>query len=95
MGQDFNGGVKVNNTCIKLEDIPIAHRAVAKIVGVDAFINLCREFGGSTLYLPTTRKVLKPVRDEEIKREFNGSNIRELATKHGICETQVRKILFK
>ena len=88
------GGVKVENT-IKLEDIPNAYRDVAQIVGVDAYIQLCKVLGGSSMYFPTARTILKPIRDEQIKREFNGSNFRSLSLKHGICETQIRKILFK
>lgn len=80
---------------IRLEDIPSSYRDIVKVVGVDSFIELCKLFGGSSMYFPTARTILKPVRDENIKREFNGSNIRELSLKHSICETQIRKILFK
>lgn len=95
-GQGINkGGIKVKNISIKLEDIPGSYREIATIVGLDNFINLCRVFGGSSMYFPTARTILKPVRDESIKNEFNGANIRELSTKYGICETQIRKIIFK
>lgn len=85
----------MKNTSIRLEDIPISYREVASMVGLDNFINLCKVFGGSSMYFPTSRTILKPIRDENIKREFDGSNIRDLSLKYGICETQIRKILFK
>lgn len=81
--------------CIGLEDIPSSYRDIANIVGVDSFIEICKLFGGSSMYFPTARTILKPVRDKNIKNEFDGSNIRELSLRYGICETQIKKILFK
>jgi Mor family transcriptional regulator len=89
------GGVNLEENYIRLEDIPSSYRDIASIVGVDSFIEICKLFGGNSMYFPTARTILKPVRDENIKRGFNGSNIRELSLKYGICETQIRKILFK
>lgn len=80
---------------IKLEDVPKSYQDVANAIGIDAFIKLCRLFGGSSMYFPTARTILKPIRDEQIRKEFNGSNYRDLSLKYGICETQIRKILFK
>ncbi|SHH41947.1 Mor transcription activator family protein [Tepidibacter thalassicus] len=80
---------------LKLEDIPVSYRDIADTVGVDSFIKLCKRFGGTNMYVPTPRSVFKPIRDANIKKEFNGSNYRELSLKYGICETQIRKILSK
>lgn len=80
---------------VRLSDISKSYRDVAEIIGVDAFLKLCKVYGGSSMYLPTERAVLKPLRDKKIKREFNGSNLRSLSLKYGICETHIRKILFE
>lgn len=80
---------------IRLEDISNSYKEIAEIIGIEAFIKLCRVYGGSSMYFPTARAVLKPIRDKNIKKEFNGSNLRALSLKYDICETQIRKILFK
>lgn len=85
----------MENINVRLEDIPNSYREIAVAIGIDAFMKLCKMLGGSSMYFPTSRTVLRPIRDENIKREFNGSNLRELSLKYDICETQIRKILFK
>lgn len=79
--------------CLSIKDIPNSYRDIAATIGVDSFVKLCSLLGGTSMYIPTRRTILKPVRDTNIKREFTGSNHRELSLKYGICETQVRKIL--
>ena len=62
-------------------------------MGYEAVCTLCDLFGGSTLYIPTKRRVFSKCFSEEIKREFNGANVRELSKKYGFCDRSIRYIL--
>lgn len=60
------------------------YREIAEEIGLDNFVRLTRIIGGSTCYFPKTESLLKPVRDEAIREEFNGYNHAELANKYGV-----------
>lgn len=68
------------------------YREIAEEIGVDNLLRLTQMFGGSTCYFPKTESILKPVRDEAIRQEFNGYNHMELAAKYGVTPRWVRSI---
>ena len=68
------------------------YREIAEAIGLDNFVRLTRIIGGSTCYFPKTESLLKPVRDEAIREEFNGYNHAELANKYGVTPRWVRYI---
>lgn len=49
-------------------------------------------FGGEDIYIPATDK---RVRDEEIRREFNGRNRREVCRKYDISKSRFYEIIGK
>ena len=61
------------------EDLPEFLQDLVEIMGIEAFINLIKEYGGSSLYIPNENSVLKPIRNRLIKKHFNGNNYKELA----------------
>ena len=65
---------------------------IATAIGVDGFYKLTEAIGGATVYIPKPDALLRPVRDEHIKKEFNGWNHIELARKYDVTERWVRHL---
>ena len=78
---------------ITKEDIPEILQGLVDIMGIEAFIQLIKQYGGSSLYIPNENSVLKPIRNRLIKQYFNGHNYKELAKEFKISEMQVRNII--
>lgn len=78
---------------LTLEQIPEGlYREIAEAIGVGNFVKLTQLVGGSTIYLPKTESVVRPVRDAKIREEFNGYNHMELAKKYDVTERWVRQL---
>ena len=75
------------------EDVPEILQNLIDIMGIEAFIELIKQYGGSSLYIPNENSVLKPIRNRLIKQYFNGHNYKELAKEFKISEMQVRNII--
>lgn len=75
------------------EDLPEFLQDLVDIMGIEAFIKLIEEYGGSSIYIPNSNSVLKPIRNRLIKKHFNGNNYKELAKEFKISEMQVRNIV--
>ena len=75
------------------EDVPEILQNLIDIMGIEAFIELIKQYGGSSLYIPNENSVLKPIRNRLIKQYFNGHNYKELAKEFKISEMQVRNIV--
>lgn len=68
------------------------YRTIAEEIGISNFLALSKIVGGSTIYIPKNENLLKPVRDNQIKKEFNGCNHSELALKYNLSESWIRKL---
>ena len=75
------------------EDVPEILQGLVDIMGIEAFIELIKQYGGSSLYIPNENSVLKPIRNRLIKENFNGNNYKQLAKEFKISEMQVRNII--
>ena len=75
------------------QDLPEVLQDLVNIMGIEAFIELIKQYGGSSLYIPNENSVLKPIRNRLIKKHFNGHNYKELAKEFKISEMQVRNII--
>lgn len=78
---------------IKVEDVPEGCRDLVEVFGMEVFISLIEYCGGSSLYLPSKGAVVKKARNRVIREEFDGGNFRELSSRFGISDMQVRKIV--
>lgn len=78
---------------VKVEDVPEGCRDLVEVFGMEVFISLIEFCGESTVYLPSKGSVVKKARNRIIKEEFDGGNFRELSSKFGISDMQVRKIV--
>lgn len=77
---------------LTLDMIPSPHKQVAEAIGIENFITLAKIAGGSSIYIPKADKLLTPIRDMCIKKEFNGYNHKELAIKYNLSERWVLEI---
>ncbi len=80
---------------LKMSDLPPQFENIAIEIGIDRVKALFKEFGGTSVYFPTEKMIYKDARDREIIEEFNGFNVKELASKYRMSESYVRAILRK
>ena len=78
---------------LKISDLPPQFENIAIRVGIDITKVLFEEFGGTSVYFPTEKMIYKESRNREILSEFNGFNIKELASKYNMSESYVRAII--
>ncbi|GAB6170767.1 hypothetical protein JCM15765_02450 [Paradesulfitobacterium aromaticivorans] len=78
---------------LKPEDLPEPYREISIMVGLRNALKIADKFQGTAVYLPKLDAAIRKVRDERIKKEFTGSNHKELARKYGLTEIWVRQIL--
>ncbi len=79
---------------IKINDIPSRYKDLLDTVGIDGFLGLVQLYGGSIIYLPTVKSLMKNSRDRIIKEEFRG-DYDKLARKYGMSRSQVYNIINK
>ena len=63
--------------------------------GLERFLKIIDTAGGEFLYFPKRSTLERDLRREAILREFDGTNLRQLARKYGLSERHVRSILQK
>lgn len=80
---------------LRMSDLPPQFENIAIEIGIDRVKALFKEFGGTSVYFPTEKMVYKEARDREIIEEFNGFNVKELASKYRMSESYVRAIIRK
>ena len=88
----MRGLMAINTNKIKGEYLNGAYSELAAIIGIDAVLKLHSKYRGTQLFFPVelfSREFIKM----QIIDEYNGHNIKELATKYGYTEKWVRKIL--
>lgn len=77
----------------RMEDISDRYMNIVEIVGIRKFVELSNYARGDELYFPKLENVIAPARNRRIKKEFNGSNEKELAEKYNITIKHVWNIL--
>ena len=78
---------------LKISDLPPQFENIANRLGIEKVKWLFKEFGGTSVYFPTEKMIYKESRDREIFNEFNGFNIKELASKYNMSESYIRAII--
>lgn len=73
--------------------LPARYRDLVRVIGLEATIRLCREYGGTDTYIPKVDGLLAAKRHALIRREWNGYNCEALARKYGVTARWVRKIV--
>lgn len=77
---------------ITLDDLYGQQRDIAEVIGLTAYIELTKTFGGDDLYIQKYTELLKIPRNKHIREEFAGYNSAELARKYDLSERYIRNI---
>ncbi len=81
---------------LTLNDLREEQRQIAETIGVDAYLELTKVFGGTTIYIAKAEDIVKRAdRDRRIREEFDGSNYAQLAVKYGLTEVWIRNIVYE
>lgn len=78
---------------IQLEDLAGDQLQLATVIGIEAYRELVKEYGGSHIYIPEHETFKAAQRNATIRKEFNGYNFRELGKKYGLTESSIRRIV--
>ena len=85
--------MKTDTEGLTLDDLQEQHREYARIIGLDNLLKLADTFGGTSIYIPQKRELLKNKIYADIYKEFDGSNLPELTQKYGVSKSTVYKIV--
>ena len=77
----------------RIEDIPERYRDIVQIVGIRKFAELSRYAKGDEIYFPKVETIVSAARNRRIKKEFTGSNDKELADRYNLTLKQIWNIL--
>ncbi|WP_455537810.1 Mor transcription activator family protein [Terrisporobacter sp.] len=75
--------------------IPYYLYEMVDIIGRDKFLDLCKIYGGTTIYIPVYKRATQGIRNEAIFKEYNGKNIDELRVKYNLSNHRIRELLRK
>lgn len=78
---------------IRLADLNEDQMELADLIGLENYKKLVIAYGGLQLYIPKPDSFSRTARNEQIRAEFTGSNFKELASRYGLTEVQIRSIV--
>jgi Mor family transcriptional regulator len=78
---------------IKPEALPEVYQEIAGIIGVENTVFLAQIYAGTSVYFPKLERALLTVRNQVIKREFDGANLRSLARRWNLSVRHLRHIV--
>lgn len=78
---------------IRLDDLEGDQRQLAETIGIEAYRELVKNYGGTHIYVPGHEGFYAVARNEQIRSEFDGYNFRALAQKYELTESSVRRIV--
>lgn len=77
---------------IKVECLNSAYCDLANLIGIDAVLKIHAEYRGQQVFFPMELFSKDFIRNQIID-EYDGHNVKQLATKYGYTEKWVKKIL--
>ena len=86
-------GDRINKEQLTLEDLQEQHRQYAEIIGIENLLRLADVYGGTSIYIPQRRELVKNRIYNMIYKEFDGSNIEQLTRKYGVSKSTIYKIV--
>ena len=78
---------------LKIDDLGEDQKQLAELIGLDKYRLLLKTYGGMSIYIPKPDSLTVLARNEQIRREFDGTNFKELAHKYGLTEVWIRNIV--
>ncbi len=74
------------------EDILPPYNELIKIIGFEGLCAISDEFCGTSIYIPTKKRLFHGCVIKQVLEEFNGFNYKELSRKFDLAERTVRYI---
>ena len=71
---------------------PESQNDYIRVIGKEATVKLCAEYGGESIYVPKLESILDQ-RSAEIIRDYNGYNVRMLAKRYNLTERRIYQIV--
>ena len=78
---------------LTIEDLQEQHRDFAEALGMENLIKLSEHFGGTSIYVPQRRELVKQRVYGLIRKEYDGTNIQELASRYDVSESTVYNVV--
>lgn len=78
---------------VKIDDVIDGLALMYDIVGEEKFLEIVKMYGGSNVYIPTYKSVIRNYRNREIISKFNGVNAAQLSREYGISVTHIKNIV--
>lgn len=85
--------INIDSEGLQIEDLPQAYQDIARLYGMEMALGFSNHFGGLSVYFPKIENLLRKKRDENICKDFDGSNYRELARKYKLSDIHIREIV--
>ena len=64
-----------------------------ELVGMEHFLQIIETAGGEFLYFPKRSTLERTLRRQAIVKEYDGTNLKQLARKYGLTDRHIRTIL--
>ncbi len=80
---------------ITIENLKEEQKELAELIGIENYIKVVKYFGGSSIYIHKANTLSKYIRDEQIKKDFDGVNYKKLSSKYNLSVNHIREILDK
>lgn len=84
---------EISREGLTLEDLQEQHRQYAETIGIENLLRLADVYGGTSIYIPQRKELVKNKIYNMIYKEFDGSNMEYLTRKYGVSKSTVYKIV--
>ena len=78
---------------VEIKDIPESMINMVDIVGIRKFMEITKIYGGTSVYIPLYKSIIRPARNRDIIKKYNGFNEKELAKMYNITVHNIKKII--
>jgi len=84
---------ELTDVMTSINNIKGVQKEIIELIGMDAYVKLCKRFGGHVVYIGEYDKIQNDQRNKEIISKFDGGNYYRLADEYGLSERSVRYII--
>ncbi len=78
---------------VKAEALPEVYQEIAGVIGVENTVYLAQIYAGTSVYFPKLERALLSMRNQVIRREFDGANLKALARRWNLSVRHLRHIV--
>lgn len=78
-----------------ISKLKVKDREIAELIGIENYIRLVKQYGGSNIYIPSASLLNRDVLEKQIKQQYNGDNAAELGKEYGLSARTIVRIVTK